>query len=58
MRLLITPLVLTHPMRTQIITLVVVLLLAPTAHAGWVDDWLQQQATTSPDYLSGQQRGY
>ena len=45
MRLLITPLVLT-------------LLLAPTAHAGWVDDWLQQQATTSPDYLSGQQRGY
>jgi conjugative transfer pilus assembly protein TraH len=45
MRLLITPLVLT-------------LLLAQTAHAGWVDDWLQQQATTSPDYLSGQQRGY
>ena len=45
MRMLITPLVLT-------------LLLVSSAHAGWVDDWLQQQATTSPDYLSGQQRGY
>ena len=26
--------------------------------AGWVDDWLQQQAGTSPNYFSGQQRGY
>lgn len=24
----------------------------------WVDDWLQQKTTTSPNYFSGQQRGY
>ncbi len=31
---------------------------AVSAHAGWVDDWLEQRTMTSPDYLSGQQRGY
>ena len=28
------------------------------AHAGWVDDWLQQKAETSPGYFEGQKRGY
>ncbi len=28
------------------------------ASSAWVDDWLEQKTTTSPDYLAGQQRGY
>ena len=28
------------------------------AQAGWVDDWLQQHAGSTPNYFSGQQRGY
>ena len=28
------------------------------ASSAWVDDWLAQRTTSSPDYLSGQQRGY
>ncbi len=28
------------------------------AISAWVDDWLQQKTTTSPNYLSGQQRGF
>jgi conjugative transfer pilus assembly protein TraH len=28
------------------------------AHAGWVDDWLDQHTTASQGYFSGQQRGY
>jgi len=34
------------------------LALAGTASAAWVDDWLDQRTTTSPNYFSGQQRGY
>ena len=39
--------------------MVSMLLVAPLAQAaGWVDDWLDQRAGSSPDYLAGQQRGY
>jgi len=34
------------------------LALAGTASAAWVDDWLDQRTTTSPNYFTGQQRGY
>jgi conjugative transfer pilus assembly protein TraH len=34
------------------------LLLPALASAAWVDDWLEQRTTTSPNYFSGQQRGY
>ena len=34
------------------------LVLPGPATAGWVDDWLQQRTTTSPNYFGGQQRGY
>ena len=33
-------------------------MLAGNASAAWVDDWLDQRTTTSPNYFSGQQRGY
>ena len=39
-------------------TLLAVTISAQTAQAGWVDDWLQQQAGSTPNYFSGQQRGY
>ena len=29
-----------------------------TLHAAWVDDWLDQRTTTSPNYFGGQERGY
>ena len=39
--------------------LTILLLLHPViASSAWVDDWLDQKTTTSPNYLSGQQRGY
>ena len=42
-----------------IVTVMVTMLLLPvTAPAAWVDDWLQQKTTTSPNYFAGQQRGY
>lgn len=28
------------------------------AHAGWVDDWVDQKAETSPSYFQGQKRGF
>jgi len=31
---------------------------AGNTSAAWVDDWLDQRTTTSPNYFSGQQRGY
>ena len=31
---------------------------AGSTSAAWVDDWLDQRTTTSPNYFSGQQRGY
>ncbi|MEA2115340.1 MAG: conjugal transfer protein TraH, partial [Thermodesulfobacteriota bacterium] len=34
------------------------LALESTVSAAWVDDWLNQRTTTSPNYLAGQQRGY
>ena len=34
-------------------------ILAPVIVSGaWVDDWITQKTTTSPNYFSGQQRGY
>lgn len=44
----------------QIVAIIITgTLMLPTASAaGWVDDWLQQRTTTSPNYFSGQQRGY
>ncbi|EKD37931.1 MAG: hypothetical protein ACD_75C00933G0001, partial [uncultured bacterium] len=46
-------------MKTTIKHLAVLLLFTPTiASAAWVDDWLEQKTTTSPNYFSGQQRGY
>ena len=38
--------------------LLIALLLPSVASSAWVDDWLQQQTTTSPSYFPGQQRGY
>ena len=46
-------------MRTAFLSAIVALTLsAQTAQAGWVDDWLQQHAGSTPNYFSGQQRGY
>ena len=44
----------------KIIAATMALSLFPSANASaaWVDDWLQQKTTTSPNYFSGQQRGY
>ncbi|TKB11283.1 conjugal transfer protein TraH [Desulforhopalus sp. IMCC35007] len=39
-------------------TIVIFLFSTVIASAAWVDDWLQQKTTTSPNYFSGQQRGY
>ena len=39
-------------------TMLALTLSAQTVHAGWVDDWLQQHAGSTPNYFSGQQRGY
>jgi conjugative transfer pilus assembly protein TraH len=39
-------------------TLVIFTTLPEIASAAWVDDWLQQKTTISPNYFSGQQRGY
>jgi conjugative transfer pilus assembly protein TraH len=39
-------------------TIITTLMLAGNASAAWVDDWLNQRTTTSPNYFSGQQRGY
>lgn len=38
--------------------ILLVFMLPVCASAAWVDDWLQQRTTTSPNYLEGQQRGY
>lgn len=39
-------------------TIITTLMLAGNTSAAWVDDWLNQRTTTSPNYFSGQQRGY
>ena len=44
--------------RQLMLTVLALAVLAGAAQAGWVDDWLQQQAGTTPNYFSGQQRGY
>ena len=45
--------------KITIIAIFIFLLLVPgTASSAWVDDWLNQRTTTSPNYFSGQQRGY
>ena len=41
-----------------VVSVIMTLMLADNASAAWVDDWLDQKTTTSPNYLSGQQRGY
>ncbi|MDX9842064.1 MAG: conjugal transfer protein TraH, partial [Desulfobulbus sp.] len=38
--------------------LALLVLAAHPVQAGWVDDWLQQQTGTGPNFFSGQQRGY
>ncbi len=35
-----------------------ILIFSHGASVAWVDDWLNQRATISPNYFSGQQRGY
>jgi len=47
-------------MNAHIIAAIIIgmLILPGPASAGWVDDWLQQRTTTSPNYFGGQQRGY
>ncbi len=42
---------------TALLTTALLTLPSPASSA-WVDDWLAQRTTSSPDYLSGQQRGY
>jgi conjugative transfer pilus assembly protein TraH len=37
---------------------ILIVLVPALAPAAWVDDWLEQRTTTSPNYFSGQQRGY
>ena len=32
--------------------------LAQTAKAGWVDDWVSEKSGSSPSYIQGQERGY
>ena len=43
---------------TIIAAAILFLLIPVTASSAWVDDWLDQRTTTSPNYFSGQQRGY
>ena len=47
-------------MHTKILVAAIIttLMLAGNTSAAWVDDWLNQRTTTSPNYFSGQQRGY
>lgn len=44
----------------KVITIVTAMffVLAGSAQAEWVDDWLDQRTTTSPNYFHGQERGY
>ena len=44
--------------KTILSTIVAMTLSVQAAQAGWVDDWLQQHAGSTPNYFSGQQRGY
>jgi len=44
-------------MRAILCCLLALLIPSPLP-AAWVDDWLTQKTTTSPNYLAGQQRGY
>ncbi|MDA8404407.1 MAG: conjugal transfer protein TraH [Desulfobacteraceae bacterium] len=34
------------------------LITSKTAHAAWIDDWIDQKTTTQADYFTGQKRGY
>ena len=46
-------------MRTAFLAAIVAVTLSTqAAQAGWVDDWLVQHAGSTPNYFSGQQRGY
>ena len=45
--------------KLSFLSLIVLTILAPVLVSGaWVDDWITQKTTTSPNYFSGQQRGY
>jgi len=44
--------------KTLISIIIATCMLAGNASAAWVDDWLDQRTTTSPNYFPGQQRGY
>ncbi len=37
---------------------ILIALISSYAHAGWVDDWIQQKTESSPGYFEGQKRGY
>jgi conjugative transfer pilus assembly protein TraH len=41
-----------------VVLLTATLLIPVNTSAAWVDDWLDQRTTTSPNYFAGQQRGY
>jgi conjugative transfer pilus assembly protein TraH len=48
----------TKTVKIMTATIALFFFLPAIAPAAWVDDWLQQKTTTSPNYFSGQQRGY
>lgn len=48
----------TKTVKIMTATIALFFFLPTIASAAWVDDWLQQKTTTSPNYFSGQQRGY
>lgn len=43
---------------TFVYMIIAIFMLAGNVSAAWVDDWLNQRTTSSPNYFSGQQRGY
>ena len=43
---------------TAIIAIGFSCILAQTAKAGWVDDWVSEKSGSSPSYIQGQERGY
>ena len=41
-----------------VLALIVGFVISALAHAGFIDDWIQQKTESSPGYFAGQQRGY
>lgn len=44
--------------KLSIAAAVIMILFPVGASCAWVDDWLEQRTTTSPNYFAGQERGY